>query len=109
MKIIWVIGLVLMSLYQYWVYSTFWIGEEDVRDVRQAKHIFGEISSIECIEVTKRHGQIFGEFLVTIKAKGYLHFSSRGTIRDCEKFYSRLMKYLSKNECSIRWGQIRRV
>jgi hypothetical protein len=53
----WVIGLFLMALYQYWVYDRFWIVEDNVKEVKQATYISGEIQSIDCVMSKKIWGQ----------------------------------------------------
>lgn len=84
-----IIGSLLMGLYQYWVFSTFWVSEKNVENVSQAVHFAGGTTSIECIDNIKDFGQAYGSFYIKLEGGQVLDFRAHGTIRDCETFYMR--------------------
>ena len=49
----WVIGLMLIGVYQYWIYSNFWIGTSDVSKLERATYISGEIINVNCFDNKK--------------------------------------------------------
>jgi hypothetical protein len=70
----WVIGLILMALYQYWVYSSFWINTDDVAKVGQAKHISGEIVGMDCWDIKKDRGVFRQKIYIQLDGKPEFYF-----------------------------------
>jgi hypothetical protein len=57
----WVIGLMLIGVYQYWIYSSFWIGTSDVSKLERATYISGEIINVSCFDDKRYTKRKFGD------------------------------------------------
>jgi hypothetical protein len=99
----WIFGLVLMGLYQYWVYSSFWISTDDVTQVKRAQHITGEILSIECVEGKGKYVGRQDFYIQFVGKRNILDFTDEGSVSSCEELYSKLDKALQAKDGNERF------
>lgn len=95
---IWAIGLLFMALYQYWVYTTFWIVTDDVTKVERAVHVSGDTVDIKCLDRVKGGGYVEHEIYILLDNRPEFDFfnpTGQNFFQDCNDFYSSLNEHLS--------------
>jgi hypothetical protein len=92
----WIVGLILMGLYQYWVYDRFWISENDVSRVKQARHVSGNIVSIDCAYITKSDGRYSIKLFVELLNHPKFYFYDESSHESCEDVYTTFHRLLPK-------------
>lgn len=92
----WGVALLLMFLYQYWVYSLFWTDANAVSEVEGVQHFSGSISRIECSTYKKKFGVTNDRVYIKLEYGQELSFLDRGVARkNCKDFYQQLEEMLS--------------
>ena len=87
-----------MTLYQYWVYTTFWIVTGDVTKVNRAIYVSGDTVDIKCLDRVKGGGYTEQEIYILLDNRPEFDFfnpSGQNFFQDCNDFYSALNDHLS--------------
>lgn len=90
------IGLLLMGLYQSWVYSTFWIATDDVTKVNRVVHVSGDLIDLQCFDRRKGGGRVEQKIYVYLGNRPEFYFynlSGPKFFDDCNEVYSTLNEF----------------
>ena len=99
----WIISLILMGSYQYWVYSSFWIGDDFTKS-KNVTHISGDLLSIKCIDRERKYGVLQQDFWLALSDQPPITFSDMGTVRSCSEFELKFSNLFEEEKLNVDIG-----